>query len=502
MNCETSRNRKRIQNQRVLGVLRRYQARPFVLVCVTTLVMVSQVSVMHAKDVPVLRAGAATSNITPPLGSPIIGNWNSPPATHVHDELHARCLVLDNGATQLAIVVCDNATIDRQVFDDAQRRLVEKTHIPTEHMLFAATHTHSGPSARQGNSLQLYDELTPYQQFLADRIVDGVIRAVNNLEPAKIGWGSGSLPGQVFNRRWHVDDSSLLANPFGKEDRVRMNPPRGHPSLVRPAGPTDPEIAFLSVQSIDGRPISLLANYSLHYVGGVSGGHISADYFAVFADRIQELLRADRLDPPFVGILSNGTSGDVNNYNFRTPRKRAKPYEQMHRVANQVAAEVYEAYRQIEYHDHVKLAGVKTELRLNVRKPDESLVLWANETLESQRPSHRLAPIYAERVLVLHDSPDHVDVWIQTLRIGEVGIAAIPFEVFAETGLQIKKESPMAMTFTIELANGGYGYLPPPRHHELGGYETWIGTSRVHPDSEPAIVKTLLGQLNELHDAP
>ena len=66
------------------------------------------------------RAGAATSNITPPLGVGIIGGFVPFPATHVHDELHARCLVLDDGQGKLAIVVCDLLGIDRIVSDHAQ----------------------------------------------------------------------------------------------------------------------------------------------------------------------------------------------------------------------------------------------------------------------------------------------------------------------------------------------------------------------------------------------
>jgi hypothetical protein len=108
-------------------------------------------------------------------------------------------------------------------------------------------------------------------------------------------------------------------------DQVQMNPGVGNPDLVEPAGPTDPQVSFLSVQSTQGRPIAVLGNYSLHYVGGVPRGHISADYFAMFADRIQELLQADRQDPPFVGVMSNGTSGDVNNINFRGPSEKHPP---------------------------------------------------------------------------------------------------------------------------------------------------------------------------------
>lgn len=456
-----------------------------------------------ADEGPDFRAGAATSNITPPLGVRIVGGWGQPEAEYIHDQLYARCLVLDDGETKLVIVICDNLSVGREVFDEAKRRLEEKTGIPADNMLMAATHTHSAPTARQGNSLTYPEELTEYQQFIADRVVDGVRTAMVNLEPARIGWGRGEEPDQVFNRRWIVDDPEVSANPFGGHDQVRMNPPRNHESLVEPAGPIDPEISFIAVRAVeDDRPIALLANYSLHYVGGVRRGHISADYFGMFADRIQQLMRADHQHPPFVGILSNGTSGDINNNNYGEPSPgRREPYEQMRRVANIVAAEVDRAYQAIEYQDHVQLGARKTELQLDVRKPDDDLLARAHRVLEKPEDelTHRRERTYARRIISLHESPDHVDIWLQSLRIGDVGIAAIPFEVFVETGLQIKDESPLPMSFTISLANGGYGYLPTPRHHELGGYETWLGTSRVAPESEPAMVEILLEQLGDLY---
>src|ERR1700722_6028755 len=79
----------------------------------------------NAQRDSLFRAGAATSNVTPPLGQPIVGGWSSPPATHIHDELHARCLVLDDGQTRLAFAVCDNVGIPREVFD-AARKLVHE----------------------------------------------------------------------------------------------------------------------------------------------------------------------------------------------------------------------------------------------------------------------------------------------------------------------------------------------------------------------------------------
>src|SRR5688500_18245281 len=74
---------------------------------------------------PVFRAGAATSNITPELGLKIVGSFAPFPAKHVHDELHARCLVLDDGKTKLALVVCDLLGFHPSVSREARRLITE-----------------------------------------------------------------------------------------------------------------------------------------------------------------------------------------------------------------------------------------------------------------------------------------------------------------------------------------------------------------------------------------
>ncbi len=446
---------------------------------------------------PVFRAGAATSNITPPLGESIVGGWAPIPAANIHDELHARCLVLDDGNVKLGFVLCDNVGIPVEVFDLAKQQVHEATGLPTTHLLMAATHTHSATTARGPGKVMRVAELTDYQKFLARRISDGVRRALAQLEPARIAWGKIDEPSEVFNRRWYVTDAALLTNPFGGIDQVRMNPPRGSAALDRPAGPTDPEISFVSVQALDGRPIALLANYSLHYVGGVRAGDVSADYFGYFAKFIANKLGATDQSPPFVGILSNGTSGDVNNINFRDSNSRKYDnYEKMQEVAEKVANRVYEAHQQLKFRDWVRLGAAETRLALKVRRPTPKMLkhfeqIASDESHEALQ-RHRREAIYAERIAALQEAPDEVHVPLQAIRIGDLGIAAIPFETFAETGLEIKDRGPFGQTFTIELANGSYGYLPTPEQHRLGGYETWLGTNYVEPEATTKIVPALL----------
>lgn len=458
-----------------------------------------------AEKQAVFKAGAATSNITPPLGQLIVGGWKPIPATQVHDELHARSIVLDDGQTRLAIVLCDNVGIPESVFDLAKDQAHKATGIPKSHILLASTHTHSATTARGPSKVIRETEFTEYQKFLASRISDSIRRALFQLEPARIGWGKAEEPSELHNRRWFVNDTSLLTNPFGGIDRVRMNPPRAHKSLDRPAGPTDPEISFISIQSLDQRPIALLANYSLHYVGGVRSGEISADYFGYFARIITKKLNAENQHPPFVGILSNGTSGDVNNINFTQKNgRRYKKYEKMQEVAEKVASRVQEAHAHIIFHDWVPLAASTSSLPLKLRKPtpemQEHFAKVMSAPKDKTRTRHSREEIYAERIAGLKDAPDEIKIPLQVIRIGDLGIAAIPFETFTETGLELKERSPFAETFTIELANGSFGYLPTPEQHRWGGYETWLGTNYVEKDASTKIVSTLLDLFQSLKD--
>lgn len=446
------------------------------------------------------QAGVATSNITPWLGDGLVGNFGTPPpAKHVHDELHARCYVLDDGATRIALVVIDNIYVSREVLDEAKRQIHEATGLPMDRMLMCGTHTHSSVAARWKNPLQPEKEFSEYQRFLAHRVADGVRCAINNLQPARIAWGTVDQPDHVFNRRWLMQPGTELFNPFGEPDQARMNPGNS-PKLLKPAGPTDPQIAFLALQRLDGRPLGLVANYSLHYVGGTGPNTISADYFGAFADRVQELLGADRMDPPFVAAMSNGTSGNINNVNFAVPRPKKKPYEQIRFVADQCAQAVCREYKKLVWHDWVPLSMRQRELELGVRKPTPAQLEHAKQVVaDPKRPDkfpHERS--YAEGAIRLQNGPDKVRVMLQAVRIGDVGIAAIPFETFVEIGLELKARSPLKPTFTMELANGGYGYLPTPEQHKLGGYETWLGTNKVEVQASTKIVDALLAMFAEL----
>ncbi len=437
-----------------------------------------------------LLAGASTSNITPALGSSMAGGMTDRIATDIHDELQVRSLVLDNERTRLAFALCDLCVLPRAPMARAKHLIHSHTGIPMTNILVAATHTHSAPPA--AHLFQSRPD-PAYVEWLIPRIADSVRRAAKRLQPARIGWGTGRAEGLVFHRRFRMKPGTIPPDPFGNTtDQVLMNPGVGNPNIAQPAGPVDPEVGLLVLESLDGKPIAALASYALHYVGGEGGGHISADYFGVWA-RLME----------GVGMLANGCSGNINNVDVRGPAVRPAPYARMESVAGDLARDSKRVWRGIRFEPWVELAASEEDLDLEVRFPGPDDVARARKILASAPADGLLKErphIYARETLILAESwPQRVKAPVQALRIGSLGIATFPGEAFVEMGLEVKANSPFRPTFLMELANDYHGYIPTVEGHQQGGYETWRAkSSYLEKQAAPKMVASALRQLGRL----
>jgi len=448
-------------------------------------------AVASAREPKPFRAGAYAMDITP-TWFPIVVNGHFQPryAEKAEDPLHARCVVLDDGAEQVAIVVVDSCVIGRELMDEAKRLAHEATGIPTDRMFLSATHTHSAPASIGALNT---DPDEKYVAFLPGRIAEGIRRAQANLAPARVGWGIGQLPELAMSRRWIIRPDKIRDDPFGEPTvRATMHPGYRNPDWEDESGPMDPAVSVLALKSHDGKPLALLAAYSIHYVGAPI---LSADYFGAFANRMAELVGPSDAERPFVGILANGTSGDayIRDYSRKTGRKFDR-----FQVADAVANVAFEVYRSMEFHDRAPLAMGECKLELGVRKPKLD---WAKKVLAEAegRPPKTSSEVYAREHMLLSQMPPTRELKLQALRIGGLGIVGIPAEVFAITGLKVRERSPIQPTFTISLANGWDGYLPPPEQLSMGGYTTWLARSScLEAEAEPKIVATLMGLLDEV----
>jgi hypothetical protein len=444
----------------------------------------------EVKSQGAFRAGAAAVDVSPKkLPAVINGGFLRAEASNVRDPLFARALVLDDGSTRLAIVVVDSCMMPRELIDRAKEKASTESGIPVDKMLVSATHTHSAPAAMGALGTEPDAD---YVEQLPGGIVRAIEQAARNLQPAKIGWGATNDFDHTHCRRWIRRPDRLVTDPFGNASaRANMHPGYLNPDAIGPAGPVDPDLSVLSVQTPGGRPLAVLANYSMHYFGAAP---VSADYYGVFAVEMARMAAPG--DREFVAMMSQGTSGDQHWMDYG----RAKREISMNAYARELAERAMAVYRSLTYQSSVPLAMAETKLRLRRRVPDAARLTWAQGVIAKMNdPTPRSLPeVYAREAIELHDHPDR-ELKLQAIRIGRLGIAAIPNEVYAISGLKIKAQSPLSTTFTIELANGAEGYIPPPEQHRLGGYTTWPArTAGLEVAAEPKIVEGVLRLLESV----
>src|SRR5205085_7546704 len=139
---------------------------------------------------------------------------------------------------------------------------------------------------------------------------ESIVQAWRNLQEARVGWSKTDLPQYVYCRRWIMQPGTAISpNPAftgAATNLAMMNPGSNNPNKVRQTGPVDPAVTVLSLQTRDGRPLALLANYSTHYANA-SSQQISADYFGEFCRIIAQELKTPENNPGFVALMSNGT---------------------------------------------------------------------------------------------------------------------------------------------------------------------------------------------------
>lgn len=435
--------------------------------------------------------------ITPPLGTPLAGHFEYREAKTVADDLTARALVLDDGATRLALVVCDLIRVPGWLVAVARERIAVRCGISGDHVMIAATHTHTGPviSTGQGDPGEppvvpdgpapTYRLTTPvtggllsapadreYLDWVAGRIADSVAIACARMVPARIAIGATDVTGVCFNRRFQMRDGTVV-----------FNPGIDNPEIVAPAGPIDPRVTAFLVEDLGGSPIALWANLALHYVGTDDQLAVSADYFGQFA----------RLVPRFLGdtctgFLTNGASGDINNIDV-TGAIAITGTARGQMVATAVAAAAVQATI-FAPRAEVTLAAARRPFQVrrsaitdaDVALAERILATASDDALPPEVPFSFVVgqPIpayalrtYAHEVLALARMPETETTEIQVMRIGDLGIVALPGEIFAALGLAIKQASPFAHTAVVGLANDHIGYVPTIEAVRQGGYETW-----------------------------
>lgn len=444
-----------------------------------------------------LKAGAAEADITPPRGYRMSGYFRERLNTGTHDPLHAKALYLEQGDERAALVFCDLIGVPAEVVAQARQLIEKQSQVPGDHVLVAATHSHTGPLycdvlrehfhrlavEKHGSDPQ---EPFDYAEQLAQKIAAAVEQARGAARPARLAAGVAQQTELSFNRRFHM-----------KNGKVVFNPGRLNPDIVRPAGPIDPDVGLLLARdAATNRPLGLLTVFALH-LDTVSGTEYSADYPYYLEGALRE-----RLGDKLVSLFGAGTCGDINHIDVSTQRPPGDRPES-ERIGNRLAETVLENVDRLKPVSDVDLA-VRTEtveVPLQRYSPAQVQAARRNMAKVGGKDLSFLDQVEACKIVAieLRGKPS-LPLQAQVFRFGpDVALVALPGEVFVELGLEVKRRSPFGTTLVVELANDNPHYVPTRKAFAEGSYE--VVNSLVETGGGERLVEAAVELLKELKPA-
>jgi len=420
-----------------------------------------------------LGAGVAVVDITPPIGYRMSGYFYERLSTAVMNPLRAKAIVLRQQDQSAALVFCDLIGLSREVTSRARKQASEKTGIPPENILIAATHSHTGPLYSGALRKHFHDvavakhgsdpcEEVDYASVLSEKIAQVIAQADAGTKPVRLQAGVAQQQDLSFNRRFHMKDGT-----------VRFNPGVLNPDIVRAAGPIDPEVGMVFFRDVGADSVvAAMVNFALH-LDTVGGTEYAADYPYYLEQSLRQSLGKD-----FVLLFGTGTCGDINHIDV-TKKDRLKTDYIGRTLAETVRAKVNELKTAAE-----PALAVRSEIvdaPLQHYSPEK--IAWARENIKkvSTNELSFLEQVEAYKILDIEMlASQNIPLEVQVFRLSrDVAVVGLPGEVFVDLGLAIKRASPFPVTLVIELCQDDPSYIPTKKAFSEGSYETV--NSRIAP---------------------
>ena len=420
-----------------------------------------------------LRVGAAEVNITPSVGTQMAGSLTPRPAAGVQDPLMIKAIVIESGGGKVAYVILDLIALMRPEGDAAVLLAAERTGIPADHILWAASHTHTGPYTSESVGAETALDRA-YLASIPARFAEAVESANDSLQPARVSRCRGHQLFLSHNRRVLYKDGRALNT---------WNIGHASPDVqcVGMAGPVDPEVGILAFDDPAGNPLAVMFQYTLH-ANANHGAYISGDYPAVVAARLRE-----RFGPQVVTLYVPGACGDLNSAGLS--------YRQ---VGDALAGEIIARMQDRRaMPGPVAIGADKREILVPYRDIHAD---QEQRLRDSGWPADCWDLFRQEQAIMRREGMTETKAMLQAWHIGDTAFASVPGELFLEWGLKIKRESSFPWTYPVELGGDCLGYLITQAALDTGGYESLLCRwSKVAPAGVGMMAGELLKMLQQLH---
>ncbi|HEY0550403.1 MAG TPA: hypothetical protein VGF13_12445 [Verrucomicrobiae bacterium] len=438
------------------------------------------------------RIGAATVRITPDQPMPMAGYYGVRLSTNTHDELLAKAIVLDDGRTKAALVVCDLISLPRAVVAQAREIIAPTTSVPGANVMISATHSHTGPVLDTGSSRKSVDGggsavVRDYTAQLPGKIAESVRLAEATLQSARLSVAHEREDHLSHNRRFIMKDGA-----------VGWNAGKLNTNIVRAVGPIDSDVAVLYFESQRTNAIATYVNFAMH-PDTVGGLEFSADYPGALSRLLGEYKGTN-----MVTVFANGACGNINHVDVNWAAAQ-KGQAEAARLGTVLAGNVFKAYTRMQMLNGTALR-VRSEmvsLPLPELKPGDveaaRAIVARVGTTNAPKFLEQVNAFKVLDVAARDGKPQEVEV--QVIALGDdLAWVSLPGEIFIELGLEIKKKSPFRHTLIAELANGAIGYIPNQKAFDEGNYEPV--SARCAKGSGEMLVESALKLLRESKRGP
>lgn len=421
-----------------------------------------------------LKVGFSRVDVTPMLGINMAGYFKTRLADGVLDNLEVSTVAFECDGKKAVMLSVPNCGINRNFNKVLVESITNATGLTSEQILIHSTHTHTGPTVTSGTGEPISELGEEYRVTLTHKLADSAKMALDDLSPAKMGFGQGSAPNVSFVRRFRMKDGSLATNPG-------VN----NPDIVAPVGDIDDSVNVVRFDRQCGDSV-VIVNFANH-PDVVGGNKLSADWPGILTHEVEHTLENTKC------AFFNGAQGDVNHVNvhptggylndmFMDFDDVARGYNHARYIARVVLGGVLQAYDKVEYVDVNSISYVQNTINMPSNRPTPEEIPEAERinALHEAGKDHELpykgmmlTTVVAEagRMVKLKNGPDAFDMELSGLRIGPVAFVGIPGEPFNGIGKGIKAAGTHKMILPLCLTNGSEGYFPMQDAYDEGGYE-------------------------------
>lgn len=393
-----------------------------------------------------LYAGVGRADITPPLGTLLMGYTPQRPGTSVHDRLHMTVFAFAYAGTKTVLASADLCNLRGQASEDVRAALAKGAGIPYENCIVACTHTHSGPITWADEE----DHMDVLHELLCPAAEQAAAAAVADLRPAVMGVGTTHSQVAINRRQINEEGKVILGQ--------------------NPYGPYDPTMTVVAFREPDGTPIGNLIHYGCHNTGSGNNAEMTRDWCGVAIDRLEAVTGG------MTGFL-NGCGGDCGP---RLPNGKTTGDLPMAMALGEKAAnDAQAAWENIVWQEKTDLQFLSADVVLPLEKQGsvedvlaQAEALGDPETLKGTvLTSYQHLLERAEYLRAGNVPPTEQKIPHLVLALGPVVMLTIPFEPFSIITLRIKEGSPYPHTLCVGYANGSLSYFPSMDQLIRGGYE-------------------------------